>query len=223
VDQPPVLLIHGVGSSFEHNWRATGWVDLLEGEGRTVVGVHLPGHGPEHDRPEADAAELLLEAAKAQGRPVDAVGFSAGGHTLLRAAAREPGAFRRIAVLGVGNPTASDGASTGSEIADGLVADDEPTESTPRIIRRLIESAGNDRFAVAKFLMSERSWITRPDLAQITVPALVVIGDQDFAGPADDLAAGLPDAKLVVLPGVDHFATPSNFGCVDTVVNFLSV
>ncbi len=111
MDQPPVLLIHGVGSSFEHNWRATGWVDLLEGEGRTVVGVHLPGHGPEHDRPEADAADLLLEAAHAQGGPVDAVGFSAGGHTLLRAAAREPGAFRRIAVLGVGNPATGDSAA----------------------------------------------------------------------------------------------------------------
>ena len=33
----PVLLIHGVGSSFEHNWRATGWVDLLEDEGGEIA------------------------------------------------------------------------------------------------------------------------------------------------------------------------------------------
>ena len=218
-----MLLIHGLGSSFEHNWRATGWVDLLEAEARTVVPVHLPGHGPEHDRPDADAAEILIAAATAAASDngvVDAVGFSAGGHTLLQAASREPHLFRRIAVLGVGNPR-TEAAGPGDDIAAGLVADDEPTADTPRIIRRLVDSAGNDRFAVARYLRSERPWVTLADVARIEAPTLVVIGDKDFAGPADQLAATLPNAEYVVLPGVDHFATPSNFRCVDTVVNFL--
>ena len=50
---------------------------------------------------------------------------------------------------------------------------------------------------------------------------LVVIGDRDFAGPADDLDAALPDSKLVVLRNTDHFATPESFGFIDAVLEFL--
>jgi len=49
----------------------------------------------------------------------------------------------------------------------------------------------------------------------------VVIGERDFAGPADPLVEGLPDAELVVLPGVDHFATPKDFGFIDAALDFL--
>ena len=41
----PVVLVHGFASSFERNWREPGWVDLLEEEGRSVIGVDLLGHG----------------------------------------------------------------------------------------------------------------------------------------------------------------------------------
>jgi hypothetical protein len=50
---------------------------------------------------------------------------------------------------------------------------------------------------------------------------LVVLGDRDFAGPADPLLDKLPDARLVTLPGVDHFATPKQFGFIDAALDFL--
>jgi pimeloyl-ACP methyl ester carboxylesterase len=209
VSNPAVLLIHGVGSSFDHNWRATGWIDLLESEGREVRGVQLPGHGPQSQFAAADTAPDRILAATG-GSAVDAVGFSAGGHALLRAASQHPGAFRRIAVLGVGNP-APHTADGGAEIAAGLESDVEPTADVPRIIRRLVASAGNDRFEVAKFLRTPAPRLSLDDLAKIEIPVLVVIGDQDFAGPADQLAAALPQGELITLAGVDHFATPSNF------------
>jgi pimeloyl-ACP methyl ester carboxylesterase len=56
----------------------------------------------------------------------------------------------------------------------------------------------------------------------VTVPALVVIGDRDTVGPADRLTAALPQARMVVLKGVDHYATTSNFRCQDEVLRFLS-
>ncbi len=49
----------------------------------------------------------------------------------------------------------------------------------------------------------------------------VVFGDRDFAGPADPLVDALPDAKLVTLPGVDHFATPKDFRFIDAALDFL--
>ena len=50
---------------------------------------------------------------------------------------------------------------------------------------------------------------------------LVVIGDRDFAGPADPLVDALPDARGVTLRNVDHFATPESFGFIDAVLEFL--
>ena len=55
----------------------------------------------------------------------------------------------------------------------------------------------------------------------MSVPVRVVIGERDHAGPADPLVDGLPDADLVVLPGVDHFATPKDFGFIDAALEFL--
>jgi pimeloyl-ACP methyl ester carboxylesterase len=53
------------------------------------------------------------------------------------------------------------------------------------------------------------------------VPVLVVLGDRDFAGPAEPLVDALPDARLVSLREVDHFATPKDFGALDAVLEFL--
>src|SRR5882757_2765330 len=100
----PVALVHGVGSSFEHGWRATGWVDLLGDAGRPVVPIDLLGHGTAdapHD-PEAYAhLDAILEAALPDGE-IDAIGFSLGAQLLLRIASRTPERFGRLVVIGVG-------------------------------------------------------------------------------------------------------------------------
>ena len=48
-----------------------------------------------------------------------------------------------------------------------------------------------------------------------------VLGDQDFAGPADPLLERLPGATLVTLAGTDHFATPKDFRFIDAALDFL--
>jgi hypothetical protein len=50
---------------------------------------------------------------------------------------------------------------------------------------------------------------------------LVVLGDQDPAGPGDGLVAALPDARLVTLRGMDHFGTPADVRCMQAVLGFL--
>src|SRR5882757_2252811 len=94
----PVILINGMGSNFDSQWRRNGWVDKLEAAGRTVIGVDLPGHGTAKDAVERDAADLLLDEAAKHG-PVDAIGFSAGAWALLLAASEQPNSFGRIVVL----------------------------------------------------------------------------------------------------------------------------
>jgi pimeloyl-ACP methyl ester carboxylesterase len=218
----PVLVVHGLASSFEHNWRATGWVDILADQGRTVLGLDLPGHGANRDQDPAQtpgAAAVL--AAIGDHAPVDAVGFSAGGRALLAAAAAAPGRFRKIALLGVGDGVARAG-DDGAGMAAALESDTEPDDPTMRVLWRLAATAGNDRHAVARYLRAPQPAVAPADLAAVDLPVLLVLGDRDFAGPADQLLAALPDARLVTLRGVDHFGTPSDFGCIDAVTAFLA-
>ena len=65
-------------------------------------------------------------------------------------------------------------------------------------------------------------WGTTPaDLARVAAHVLVVLGDQDPAGPGDGLVAALPDARPVTLRGVDHFGTPADVRCMQAVLGFL--
>ncbi len=52
---------------------------------------------------------------------------------------------------------------------------------------------------------------------------LVVLGERDMVRPATALVAALPSATLVTLPGVDHFATPSDFGAIDATLRFFGL
>ena len=48
-----------------------------------------------------------------------------------------------------------------------------------------------------------------PDLAQIRVPTLVVVGDADEVTPpaeAEAMASAIPDARLVTIPGAAHLS-----------------
>jgi 3-oxoadipate enol-lactonase len=47
----------------------------------------------------------------------------------------------------------------------------------------------------------------RPELGKVTVPVLVLVGEHDEATPppmSRELAAGLPDARLKIIPGCAH-------------------
>jgi pimeloyl-ACP methyl ester carboxylesterase len=59
------------------------------------------------------------------------------------------------------------------------------------------------------------------ELARVTHPTLVVLGTTDFAGPADPLLEALPNGELKSLRGVDHFATPKDFGFIDATLEHL--
>ena len=223
---PPVLLVHGTGSTIEHNYAAHGWIDLLSDAGRRTVGVHLPGHGPDPGSADASGAAAVLAAAGSG--PADAVGFSAGAHAVLAAAIARPAAFRRIALLGGGDAMAgltdADATAQADMIADAITggASAESGDPTGMIFARLVRSAGNDPEKVARFLRATSDPITPAELHALHMPVLVVLGEHDFAGPADRLVAALPDARLEVVRGVDHFALTSDFGCLDAVLEFLA-
>jgi pimeloyl-ACP methyl ester carboxylesterase len=224
--EPPVLLVHGFASSFDQNWREPGLADLLADAGRTVIGEDLPGHGaadkPHDPADYADVDERVRSLLPADGA-VDAVGFSMGARILLTLAAAEPHRFHRIVAGGVGSNllTAHDPEALAAAIAQGAEAGSE-APALVRLFTRFAVDGGNDPTALAAFLRRPAEQLTPEVLARVTCPVLVVVGtDDDIAGDPDVLANALPDARVVRLRKVDHFATPRQFGFVDAVLDFL--
>ncbi len=220
----PVLLIHGFASSFERNWREPGWVDVLQDEGHEVTGVDLLGHGdaPKPTDPEAYRdLDLCVEQVLPDDGQVDAVGFSLGGQLLLRVAARVPHRFRRIAVGGVGDNIFRPGGSEDAARAVETGLAGESDHEASGAFARFAQAPGNDPAALAACLRRPHEPVTPAELAGVTVPVLVVLGDRDFVGPAEQLMVALPDARLVTLAGADHFGTPKDFRFLDAVVEFL--
>ena len=218
----PVVLLHGFGTSSARTWGDNGWFDLLADAGREAIGIDLLGHGtaPKPHEPAAYEAMAEYVAAQLPPGPVDAIGFSLGARTLLEMAVEKPDRFGRIVTLGVGANLMND------YYTDALIASvngtGEATTPMAQYFARLSEHPDSDPEALSAVLRARRRLLTPERLAVVDVPVLVVIGDRDFAGPGDPLAEALPQARLLVLPGVDHFATPKDFGAIDAALAFLS-
>jgi pimeloyl-ACP methyl ester carboxylesterase len=229
MENPPILLLHGLGTSSERTWRDNGWIDLLGDTGRTVVALDLPGHGTApkahdpaaYDDFEADVARRLDDAVGDQ--VVDAVGFSLGARTLLHLAADRPDRFGRLVVAGVGANLFRAGDES-SGLADLIEGDTAPAEPTAAYFHRTSRTDGNDPKALAAFLRRTGApRLTDEALARIHSPVLIVLGDGDFAGPAEPLADRLTSATVEVreLARTDHFATPKSFAFLDAALVFL--
>lgn len=223
MEKPPVLLIHGFGSSYEHGWKQTGWPDLLAEAGREVIGVDLLGHGgaeKPHDPAAYADVEALVAAAIAERPLVDVVGFSAGAAVALSLLSDSPERFRKVALMGIGDGILHP--QRANPIADAVERGASPEDGELVVFQRLVEQRGNDRAALVAFLRRDSRTPVAADLARITCPVLVVIGDRDFNHPADELASLLPNSHLVTLRGVDHFATPADYRAMDAVLAFLA-
>ena len=220
----PVLLVHGWGSSFERTWVATGVSALLEDAGRTVIGVDLLGHGgapkPHDPADYADLTERLVEALPAEGA-VDAVGFSLGARTLLELATAQPERFARIVLAGIGDGAFARDEEGIDRLIAGVRGEAPDSDVRAQAFRHYAEQPGNDPEALAAVLERRPAPFTEAELAAVSCPVLVVLGDRDFAAPGDRLVAALPEARLVSLRNVDHFATPESFAFIDAMLGFL--
>jgi pimeloyl-ACP methyl ester carboxylesterase len=222
---PPIVLVHGWAGSFRRTWGDTPLLPLLEDAGREVIGVDLLGHG-EAPKPHDPAAyaDLTLRVIEALPEgPVCAVGFSMGSLTLLQLACRQPDRFERLVVSGVGETVLGARTDSGTKVAEIIRGGGDPADTAMQALAGHAFEPGNDPEALACCMErpSPPDPITYERIGAITAKALVVIGDNDFAGPADKLAAAFPDGTLKVLKNTDHFATPESFPFIDAVLDFL--
>lgn len=226
---PPVMLVHGWGGSFESTWQRSGFTALLEDGGKSIIGVDLLGHGgaPKPHDPDAysDLTERVVQALPDE--PVAAIGFSLGAMTLLRTAMQHPERFERIVLAGIGSNVFDRDHSGAAIIADGLQAlidgaDPASLPQSARLFAQYAQQPGNDLRALLAVMRRPAGFeIDTEQLGAVTCPVLVVVGDQDFAHPGDELADALPDGRCITLARTDHFATTESFGFFDAALEFV--
>lgn len=225
---PPVVLVHGWGGSFATTWQQSGFTALLDDAGRDVIGIDLLGHGtaPKPHDPAAYSALPEHVLAQLPDEPVDAVGFSMGAMTLLRVAIAHPDRFRSLVLAGIGANVFERDDAAKQRIVDaiqgGAGTTDTDADNTARLFAQYAAQSGNDPLAlVAAMQAPPAPQLDDADLAAITCPVLVAVGEDDFVLPADRLVDALPDGRFVILKRTDHFATPESFALWDAILDFL--
>ncbi len=229
--QPPVMLIHGWGGSFDDTWKATGISSLLEDANRVCIGVDLLGHGTapkSHDPHDyIDLGARVREALPPAS--IDAVGFSLGAIVLLQELVKTPLKFRRVVLAGIGdgvfqNENNDDRQRMLAGLA-GTAPEDDHAEDDPiaRLFGHYANRGSNDAGALAAVLNRPRSVpYDESDFRLIASPVLVAVGDHDFVLPANRLARAFPNGVLKVLRNTDHFKTPESFEFIDAMLEFLN-
>ncbi len=217
------------------------WVaqrDALRGRARTLA-VDFRGFGESDPSPGPYSLEDLADdvLGLARGLGIDravVVGLSMGGYVAFRLVARapefvqgllladtraEPDATEaRAGRLALAERAQREGLASLQQFLQGLVS---PTTraSRPEVADRLRELVGApapEALAGALRALADRP-DSRPLLATITVPTLVLVGEEDGLTTPESarvIAGGIPGARLVVLPQAGHLSnleTPEAF------------
>jgi 2-succinyl-6-hydroxy-2,4-cyclohexadiene-1-carboxylate synthase len=225
------VLLHGfTGSSA--SWGAQ-LLDGLSGAGLTPVLLDLPGHGAEAgvtDPARFTLESTLRRIGEAGAWPADIIGYSMGGRIALHFAAAFPERVRRL-VLESSSPgleleteraarRAADAGLAERLLSGGIEWFVEHWEAQP-----LFESRARlDRSILARqrelrlqndpaSLAAALDWLGTGRLPslwhclhEIATPTLLLVGarDERFVAVAERMARAMPDARLVVVPGVGH-------------------
>ncbi|MCB1520627.1 MAG: alpha/beta hydrolase [Hyphomicrobiaceae bacterium] len=226
----PVLLIHGFASNIATNWVSTSWVGYLKGKGYRVIALDNRGHGRSQKLYELSeyGAPLMAEDAR---RLLDhlgiaaanVMGYSMGARISAFLALNHPDRVSSVVFGGLGINMVRGMAGTGP-IAAALEAPsiDDVTNPTARTFRAFAEQTGSDLKALAVCIRSARDPLTREDVARITVPVLVAVGETDVVGgSAADLAALIPNAEALSIPGRDHMKAVGDRAYKEAVAAFL--
>lgn len=225
-DTPAVVFIHGIGGA------ATVWARQKASfaeAGFAPVALDLPGYGR---RPSVTALDFELLAADVEAaidsrgleRPV-LLGHSMGGMVAQTALRRRPEGYR-AAVLACTSPAFGnpDGAFQQKFVAarlGPLDAGQTMADLAPKLVHAMMGPNPNpagrahaiDVMALVPadtYRAAVRCLVTfdeRANLGHIRVPVLCLAGEKDPNAPAvvmERMAAKIPGAKYVCLPGVGH-------------------
>lgn len=225
----PLMLLHAFPLS-SAMWLAqrealAGTCRVLTPDLRGFGGSPLGSDEPSLDEMADDVAALL------DAKGLDSVvlgGLSMGGYVAMAFARRHPDRLAGL-VLADTKATADseDAKANRRRIADEIESDPESTVLVDAVLPTLLGATTKSQRAMVagrvKALVqaapapavawAQRAMADRPDsresLAAVSVPTLVVVGDEDTLSPPDEaqqIVDALPDATLAVLSGAGHLS-----------------
>ncbi|HEX2811203.1 MAG TPA: alpha/beta fold hydrolase [Sphingopyxis sp.] len=224
----PILLLHGLFSNAEVNWIKFGTAARVAEAGYRVIMPDLRIHGssdaphePEYYPPDVLVRDLEDLVAHLGLADFDLGGFSLGARTSVRAvvAGMRP---RRLILGGMGLAGLAGWAKRG-QFFQRVIADYESAKrgDDTWMSIQFMKTMKIDRVA-ARLLLDSFTDTTPDMLAALTMPTLVVCGDQDQDnGSADELVAVLPDARLSTIPGT-HMSSVTRPELGEAIAAFLA-
>lgn len=223
----PLVYVSGWLSDLELSWELPEERAFYEGLAagcrlvrydRAGCGLSGPAGRPPSLAGELD--QLTAIAATLGHEPFDLMGTSLGAPVAAAWAAAHPGSVRRLVLYGgwasgaeVSPPDVRDHVlglveshwGLGSDVLTDIFAPDAPAAARAEFGR--YQRASSDA-ATARALLELSYRLDVGDLlGRVTAPTLVVHREHDRAAPVEQAAAladGIPDARLVVLPGRSH-------------------
>jgi dienelactone hydrolase len=228
-DAPAVVMLHGFGASL-HTW--DDWAALLESDVR-IIRIDLPGFGltgpdPTGDYTDARSIAVLLALLDRLGvQRATFIGNSMGGRIAWAFAAAHPD---RVAKLVLVSPDGfvSHGVEYGKPQAVPALMQVLPYTLPRSMLRANLAVAYADQGrltdatvqrtydmmvapGVRSAIVARMRQLVLPDpvplLRRLAMPTLLLWGDKDGMIPvsnAQDYLAALPNASLVVVPGIGH-------------------
>lgn len=225
----PVVLLHGLFSSAEVNWIKYGTAARVAAAGFDVIMPDLRAHGQSAAPQEAAAyppdvlvKDLLAVIEDLALRDFDLVGFSLGARTSLRAVTEvglRPG---KLALCGMGLAGIRGWGDRIGFFLDvieryGTIPRDDPAW----FAQNFMKSTRTDLVATRLLLQSFASSRVE-DFSAVTMPTALICGtEDDDNGSAEELAAALPDARYVGIPGT-HMTSVTTRHLGEAIVGFLA-
>ncbi len=227
----PIVLVHGFASTKEVNWVFPGWVTTLTRAGRRVVALDNRGHG-ESTKPYVPAAyhgSLMAEDVRALfdhlglGR-ADVMGYSMGARITAFLALAHPERVRSAVLGGLGIRLV-DGVGLPETVAQALETPSlaDVADPTGYMFRAFAEQTHSDLRALAACMRGSRQTLSPSEVGRIAVPVLVAVGSKDpVAGSPEQLAALIPGARALIIPGRDHMLAVGDRAFKTGVLEFLA-
>ncbi len=227
----PIVLVHGFASNKEVNWVAPGWVTTLSRAGRRVIALDNRGHGEStklYD-PAAYHSAIMAEDVRALIEHLgvlraDVMGYSMGARITAFFALAHPGRVRSTVLGGLGIRLV-EGVGLPDTIAQALEAPSlaDVSDPTAYLFRAFAEQTESDLRALAACLRGSRQTLSRSEVGRIAVPLLVAVGSDDpIAGSPEALAALIPGAQTLAIPGRDHMLAVGDKVFKTKVLEFLA-
>jgi pimeloyl-ACP methyl ester carboxylesterase len=154
----------------------------------------------------------------------DVMGYSMGARIAAFLALAYPNRVRAAVLGGLGFRLV-EGVGLPDTIAEGLEAPSlaEVRDPTAYLFRAFAEQTKSDLHALAACMRGSRQTLSATEVGRIAVPVLVAVGEHDpIAGSPEALAALIPGAKALVIPGRDHMLAVGDRVFKSAVLEFLA-